>query len=307
LTVEDPRRLVLPPVDESQLHLLQVEMKFEGRVTPRVDLTFGGAYIDEVSTEMTALPLVATGKTGQGKAEGASGKGPSLAQAQDWFLKDGQPLRVITVERATAQVVVVMGRAFPLFVEPGERLKIPKTLHLEKGVRVRFLFPNPEESQGVNTTFNLFPVSPAYNREMVGDVYGMLSRIMLPPAKTPPRLASAVAVAGLSAYESRRRRAVVLIPPSRSEGGPEALNPAQVRRYLERLRVPLYVWDPEARPSPATAAWGEVQAAGTMKQLAAAFAEVAADLDQQWIVWLDGRHLPQEITLSPSAQGFALR
>ena len=60
LPVEDAHRILLPAADSSQLHLLSVEMEFEDRVTTRIDLTFGGSYAENLSTEMTAVPIVAT-------------------------------------------------------------------------------------------------------------------------------------------------------------------------------------------------------------------------------------------------------
>lgn len=283
LAVDDPRRIVLPAVDESQLHLLQIEMRFEGRVAPRVDITFGGAYADEVSTEMTALAI---------SAQRPSARPPTAAGAQGWFLKDGEPLEVIAIDKGLAEVVVVvMGRPFPHFIAPrsGKRLKSPP---LVKGHRrLRFVSPVSEETAGVATTFSLSPISPAYGRE-TGDLYALLTGMIRPPEKTEPRPEAAVAVAGLAAYEGRRRRAVVLIPDSRPPAGQD-VSSAQVRRYLERLRIRFFVWDPEAKPAPHVSAWGAVRSVGDHKQLAAAYDELSDRLESQWIVWLDGRHLPR--------------
>ena len=79
-----------------------------------------------------------------------------------------------------------------------------------------------------------------------------------------------------------------------------------MRAYLEDLRVPFYVWEPESRPSDQFAAWGDIRSTGTIKDLAAAFEEVTALLDRQWIVWIDGKHLPQKITLAPEAKNFTI-
>lgn len=297
LAIDDPRRIVLPAVDETEFHLLQVEMRFEGRVSTRVDLTFGGAYADQVSTELTALPIAAVSK---------AARPPTAAAAQGWFLKDGEVLRVIAVEKGTAEVVVVLGRPFPRFFLPGEGVKTPKSLDLARDQRARFVFTVPEQSKGVATTFDLFPTSRAYDRGD-GDLYRLLTGFVRPPENQPPRLNAAVAVAGLAAYQGRHRRAVVLVPAAEPEGV-EDLAPVQVRRYLERLRVPFVVWDPEAG-SRGLEGWGSAadrRAVGSVKQLAAAWTELAAELDRQWIVWLDGRHLPQDVTLSPEAAGFVL-
>ncbi len=298
LAVDDPRRIVLPDVDESQLHLLQVELKFKDWVSSGVDLTFGGAYADSVSTELTALPIAAVSKTA---------RPPTAAAVQGWFLKDGEPLRVIAVEKGVAEMVVVMGRPFPRFFEPGQSPKTPKSLNLGRDHRVRVVATVPEQSQGVAATFELFPTSPAYGRDL-GNLYQLLTSFGRPSGNLPPRLNAAVAVAGLAAYRGRHRRAIVLLPSAEPEGIDD-ITPAQARRYLERLRVPFFVWDPEAGSSRGLDPWGEAadrRTVGSVKQLAAAWSELAEVLDRQWVVWLDGRHLPQEVTLSPAAKGFEL-
>ncbi len=295
LQVTDPRRIELPAVDESQLHLLHVELEFEDHVTSRVDLTFGGAYADEVSTEITALAVRAAKKPR---------RPPTAAQAQSWFTKDGEPLKVITLERGMAEIVVVRGRAFPRFVGPGEAYKPPKSLRLAADQRLRFLSTIPKETPGVATTFSLFPTSPAYDAGL-GDLYQLLSGVSFKARDESPRLASAVAVAGLAAYRGRNRRAVIIVPNEKPDDD-TSLTPAQARRYLGRLAVPLLVWNPESGSAPHLDAWGEVRQVGSLKKLAAAFEELSALLDEQWIVWLDGRHLPQDIELSDTAEGFEL-
>ncbi|MCP3962986.1 MAG: hypothetical protein GY719_34535 [bacterium] len=295
LAVAEPRRIVLPAVDEKQLHLLSVELQFEDHVTSSVDVTFGGAYADEVSTEITALAIRATGK---GRTP------PSATVAADWFEKDGEPLEVIAIEKETAELVVVKARPFPRFFGPGESHKVPKSLLLSGDQRVRFVTPVPTPTEGVAATFNLFPISQAFDGGL-GDLYRLLTGLVRRPEERSPRLNAAVTVAGLAAYRGRHRRAVVLIPGSKP-GEREALSPAQARRYLEHLRVPFFVWNPESRTPAYLEDWGEVRDVGSIKKLAAAFEEVDQLLGQQWIVWLDGRHLPQEIELSPEVRGFEL-
>ncbi len=295
LAVADPRRIELPPVDESNLHLLHVELEFEDHVTSRVDLTFGGAYADEVSTEITALAIRSTAEPR---------RPPTAGAAAGWFEKGGEALEVITIEKGSAEVVVVADRPFPRFVAPGEPYKPPKSLRLGGDRKLRFLGTVPEQSEGVATTFNLFPTSPAYDGGL-GDLYQLLTGVSFKSRDAPPRLASAVAVAGLAAYRGRSRRAVVIVP-SAKPGDDASLTPAQARRYLERLAVPLVVWNPESGSASHLGAWGEVRQTGNLKQLAAAFEELSEQLDRQWVVWLDGRHLPQEIELTEKAVGFEL-
>jgi len=116
-----------------------------------------------------------------------------------------------------------------------------------------------------------------------------------------------VAVAGLRAYGSYSRRAVVLVLGS---SGPDQsrYEPGPVRRYLERLRVPLYVWSlvaPGSHP-PAAAAWGQAEDASSWPALEQAVGRLRRDLDRQSIVWLEGRHLPQQIELAAGEDGLEL-
>ena len=295
LTVPDPQRIALPKVDEEQLHLLNVEMEFDDHVTTRVDLTFGGSYADEVSTEMTALPLHAVGKRP---------RAPGLEEVQGWIRKGEESLRVVAVEKEQMEVLFVMDRPFGRFFMPGERpKKMPKSLTLEEQHRMRFVISVPNQAQGVSSNFELFPISRAYGRE-VGDLYHLLTGIGRSASDLPARPSAAVAVAGLAAYESRRRRAVVLIPSRRHSD--DTLDPAVVRTYLETLRVPFFVWDAGDGDTEQFAAWGTARKVDSLGELAEAFEELEELLDRQWVVWIDGKHLPQDISLAPEVKDFRL-
>ena len=116
--------------------------------------------------------------------------------------------------------------------------------------------------------------------------------------------ADAVAVAGLNAFESFGRRAVLLVL-GRSAEDASTYTPAVVRRYLDLLRVPLFVWTLEDA-APERSPWGEVAAVGTRSSLRAAYARLRDSLDSQRILWVEGRYLPQEIELEPGASGIEL-
>lgn len=298
LVVPDPRRIVLPVTADDSLHLLQVEMKFEGWVTSRIDLTFGGSYADQVNTEMTALAIRAPANGSRRKSAGLT-----VASVAGWFRKGDEPLQVLAVEKDLAEIMVVLDRQFSRFVGPGEKYKPPKALRLDDDQRVRFVSSTPKTSQGVASTFELFPISPAYDGG-VGDLYQLLTGLVRASQDRPPRRNAAVAVAALAAYESRRRRAVVLVPGQHQEDN--KLEVAQVRRYLEHLRVPFRVWDPEPKPDRDLVSWGEVRSVSSLDKLAAAFEELEGELERQWIVWIDGKHLPQQVELTPAADGWTL-
>ena len=85
------------------------------------------------------------------------------------------------------------------------------------------------------------------------------------------------------------------------------LNVKTVRRYLEKVRVPLFVWalvDPPSRPD--LTRWGAVEDIRTVARLRKAFRALEENLESQRIVWIDGKHLPQEIVLSEKAVGIEL-
>ena len=117
-------------------------------------------------------------------------------------------------------------------------------------------------------------------------------------------MVDAVAVAGLQAAAENYRRAVVLVLGR--EGEDESrYDPAAVRRYLESIHVPLFVWSLYGPESRAAKTWGGAEDVSTLYKLSKAVSRLRAELDAQRIVWLDGRHLPQAISLGAGADGVA--
>ena len=170
---------------------------------------------------------------------------------------------------------------------------------------VRFLQPVARPTPGQETTFNLYPMSPDFT-PADGGLYWLLARLhrQAPGKGDETRFADAVAVAALAAYERRRRRAVVLLFGDKTDDA-SPITAEQSRRYLERLKVPLFLWTILGSTKP-IAGWGRPVSVSDRFRLAEAFHQVNKVLDRQWIVWLEGRHLPQEITLSPAAEGISL-
>jgi hypothetical protein len=80
--------------------------------------------------------------------------------------------------------------------------------------------------------------------------------------------------------------------------------PSAVREYLRALRVPLVVWsttgDGEA------GGWGEAAEISDLGSLQKASKNLLKELERQWIVWVEGRHLPSDIELDPEVQGIRL-
>lgn len=292
LAVVDPERIALPPHDPEQLHLLQVELRFRGNYSIVVDKTFGGTYSDEVDARLTAVPI----ELGQG------GRTPTVDAVQGRFVGPaGEPLRVMAIDEGPAELFVVRdGAAQPLIDTLGARRGIrPRSAaerysgRMRRNQIVRFLYPVTVEVLGHRTRQEQFPISTAYAPNDGGLAWLMVQerRIFPPDAQ---RLSEAVAVAGMAAAGRNRRRAVLLVLAAGSTDASD-VGPEVARRYLEHLRVPLQVWvfgdDREVGP------WGAQRPIDNLSALYAATRELSRSLDRQRIVWLRGRHLPQDIGL----------
>lgn len=323
LVVEDPSYIELPAYDAMQIHLLQVELRF-GHSFAHAERTVGGVAAEEVGSELTAFPVAVR-----------AGKVPLPAEMAGWFQKDGVPLKVVAVDRSGADIVLVQEASTKLWGEL-RRLRLEvlsgtsrgpmsalRTSGLKHGDRLRVLLPVSAAAltgrPADGAVPDLFPISPDFEelrlaelrksprstgqvrREVAGPAAeGILATLPYPPEgpieDVPRRLADAVAVAGLAASAGRRPRAVVLI--HNGETPDESVHdPVTVRRYLDRLQVPLLVWSPEHPPD---AGWDEVQNISSRHELVRAMGDLRTLLDRQVVVWLEGRHLPQEVELSPA-------
>jgi hypothetical protein len=320
LPVGPDGRAALPPYDPESAHVLSAEVHFPPNVVARRDAVFGGKYGSEVSTDLTAVPV----RVRRGKLTGASLRGQLLA--------GGQPLVVAAVDDGPAEVYVVRDlgageglkelgdvrqRRTVTGQGMGQRLSIePDYLRYEIGLRkedeVRFIWPVPRTYSGSGgLPAELFDWSRAYTLKD-GGMHWLLTRLVAAGAASGrQKLADAVAVAGLQALSGSRPRAVVLVLGASPEDA-SRYDPAAVRQYLDFIRVPLFVWSVEkpveknAAASPALAAWGKVEDVSTLTRFRAAVARLRDELESQRIVWVEGTHLPQSISLAAGAAGVEL-
>lgn len=117
------------------------------------------------------------------------------------------------------------------------------------------------------------------------ETFGMrwlLGRVSGPATTTKLRMADAVAVAASESLHSGRRRMVLLVLGREDDGS--RYRPTTVRRYLQRIGVPLRVWsltggsaDPE---------WGEVENVSAPAFLRDATDRLRRELDRQRVAWL---------------------
>ncbi len=291
LAVEDPGQFILPDHDPERLHYLRAELEFDDDVFSVIDLTFGGEYADRADSHEMAVPILLAG----------GAKAESTEELQGRFTEDGKSVRVLAVEKGPAEVVLVRDRAVQPRIDelvPGPNVRYVASLKRDQVVR--FLLPFPRPQRGARLDYALFPKSG----ELTADDGGLLwFLVSVRPMAEPPedqRLAEAVGVAGMMASARGRRRAVVLVTTDRPVDA-SLLAPPTVRRYLEALRVPLFVWSLGELSQETQAAWGPARDVSSIARLERATREVARALDRQRIVWLEGMHLPQRLTVTAGA------
>ncbi len=291
LSVQDPRVVALPPHDPDTPHHLRVELEFPGELRSAAEVVFGGQYGDTVSSELTAFPVSLEKRR----------KLPAAGDMQGWFRSADRPLRVHAADNGLAEIVVVRSPPEQRYrVSTLRRSGMPTRPILAKDHRLRFLGVSPVQVARDQGPFVVFPRSAEIAVRNLG-LRHLLQSTELPaglPAER--RLADAVAVAGLFAHASARRRAVVLITTGDSEDASQ-FGPEQVRRYLESIGVPLVVWNPQKGAKEA-GPWGAALNVSTDSLLDSAYRELSRALDRQRIVWLNGLVLPQTVVVGPQAE-----
>lgn len=306
LIVQD-RRAILPAVDLKVAHILTAELWFSPTMVARKDVVFGGEWGSQISTELTAVPV----------RMAADRDLPPPEQLQGWFTSRGLPLPVGAVDDGPGRVVVVrVPAATELLHEliPPAQRKTYRSLEnwrnemlLGKDDTVRIFSADANVHHGSGIPTELFEGS----REMTvedGGLLWLLTRHTLRPAPDADRgrIADAVAVAGLYAATGNYRRAVVLVLGAGTKDT-SRYDAAAVRRYLDAMHVPLFVWSLESpKKNPGLAAWGDVEVVSSIPRLSKAVSDLRAELARQRIVWLEGRHLPQSVALTPAARNVEL-
>jgi len=125
----------------------------------------------------------------------------------------------------------------------------------------------------------------------------LLYHARLPPlGEGPPHLVDATAVAGMALAATERRRAILVLLDG--EPSPQGqIAPPTVRRYLDRLRVPCFVWRLERYRGPEPDPWGPARRIVNSRELLLALEELMASLRGQRIAWVDGSYLPSELEI----------
>ena len=300
LLTGDGGRFSLPEYDPDETHLLSVETRFPDGVTARDDISFSGRYGGRVATELIAVPIVVEGK-----------RQLKPAELEGSLRARGQALTIAAVERPGADVYLVRDSgAWPTLRSIGieiadlsrwkGRTGLESAMELSpKGDLLHFVVPNAVRRHGLE----IFPVLVPYHLRRY-NLPWIVSHLESPyePVEDQ-KLASAVAVAGVRAARDGNPRTVILVL-SENVADASVDRARDVRGYLRSLRVPLVVWSTAG--DQAAGGWGEAAEISDQDSLKKASKRLVKELKRQWIVWVEGRHLPSDIKLDKNALGFRL-
>jgi hypothetical protein len=302
VAIDHSGRIALPAYDPEKPHLLSAQLEFPEGLRSRADVVLGGGATDEAKSELTAIAVRTRNRRDL----------PPPDRLAGWFVERGRPLRVVAVEDGGGQVLIVRDRGNGeaeaalegyRYNQPARASRLSYGMRLPGRIRTRLVWPVAKRYADERVSSDLFDSSHDFTTE---SLHWVLTRVFHPQGSLPQqRFADATAVAGLLAFGSSARRAVVLVLGSPTDSS--LLSPEAVRRYLASVRVPLHVWslvDPAARPE--FARWGPVADVGSIDRLRKAFRALEADLRSQRVVWFEGMHLPQEIALTEKAVGVEL-
>jgi hypothetical protein len=267
----------LPALDWSRPHVLSAEMRFADGAVAKRELVMAGGVGESVGSELTPVLVVTTGSHAPASIAGC-------------FSKDGVELRTSALEKPEALVVMVKDpdpSELEAQLDGFERDfgQYGPRLELSGDTKERILWPVAQRFRSSGE-----PTSIVFERseDITAHGHGMLWLLRQTLAGSldgseRKGFADAVAVAGISSMASPRRRAVIVVLNKKPKEGTYASG--VVRRYLENVGVPVFVWSAGPQPE-LTGPWGAIDDISTKERLAMATAKVNAALDQQRIAWI---------------------
>jgi hypothetical protein len=304
LAIDADRRARLPKLDTEKPHVISAQATFGPGASARHDIVIGGSIQDESEVELTAVPFTLP----------SSRSDPAAVRVA----VRGVPATPASIERGTADVLLVRSAVLPaeaLRRLAGRSRRAPSRAgprmserpfdagdpnfrrydaRLEGEDRLKMLWNRPGDLVGGSLPTRLFNGSREFPGAE-GGFYWLLTAVSGDASSNPPRFADAVAVAGLQAMATGRRRAVVLLLDDTARDA-SFYTPVQVRRYFESIRVPLFVWT-VGRTTPLSGDWGGAIEITAPRALDRAVEALRKELDRQRIAWIPGVHLPTEIAV----------
>jgi hypothetical protein len=311
LEVKGTESFAIPAYDPMTTHLLSASAEFPKGLRGRADTVIGGRTASEAASELTAIAVRLPDKGGFTEASAFEGG----------LLRGGTAVRPIALERGPAEVLIIrslsnseaiqhLGRGGRALFDQNTRGTMPpfdpEALRLEMRLgdqdRLSFLWPISQTFSSPAGQSELFAGSRFFTGRDQG-IHWLLTRVSHPAAPGPdPKFADAAAVAGLHALESCTRRAVLLVL-GRKTPDVSRYTPAMVRAYLDRIRVPLYVWSFDPSASGKADPWVAAEDISNTAKLRVAVERLRRELESQAVVWVEGKYLPQQVELSEALKG----
>lgn len=295
---------VLPRYDTDQLHHLEASLDFEDGTVARADLTLGGMFGEEITSALTGVPITSP-----------LGRPWTKSEVRGWLLRDGEELPIFSVGEQAGLLVILRDKDLlghlPGVQRPGRGrgMHVPENRDL---LTYEMTAVSPLPLAAHAGTFRLTDLGKVDRRTGLAPVLVRKNDLVRHERRGDEKPArkqavwDALAVGGLKAATGNRPRAVVLMVGARA-GGDSMLTYAQAARYLESVRVPLFIWSSDAMTLEALGIPRSERTFTDQAGLLELVREVSEELASQTVVWLQGRHLPTEIELSARApQGVEL-
>ena len=306
--VRPPYRIDLSDIPEREVHVLTADFEFSPDVVVRRELVFGPEFEGEHDSGLTAVAVVLDDLD----------ELPLVDAMDGWFVTAGAELRVAAAEKPGARVVLVRDPTTVhqlAAMDPELKRRRKKARRdpaksrsldtFDDDVELLTLSPEPVIPDNRSTSALLFPLSDKPTPGSKGVVTGAVGTSPASLLAGPLMMSDAVAVAAIRSAEGNGRRAVILLLGGAREDG-SRFSVEAARGYLSALRVPLFVWDLSGPTTQAPPGWGDVRPVDNVDDLVRAVRRVRYQLEEQRIIWINGRHLPQDIELGPKAKGISL-
>lgn len=252
-------------VDASQVHVLGVEATFSEGIRSRREVVFGGGYSEQVPAELTPVAVRQRG----------------IASGPATCLRSGDTvIPSATVEQGPGSALFILnGSRGAQRREPPEYRSA--TLFRIPNAEIRIVHPVAQLVKHAGGETRIF------DSTVIAGING--TQRLMTAARTPygvARIADAVGSAAIRALRGGQRRVVVVVLGVNPAADQSLNSPPVVRRYLQRVGVPLRVWSLTGPRPDLAEVWGEVRDVSTAANLLAATEELRQELDSQRLAWL---------------------
>lgn len=270
----------LPDLDWTHPHVLSAKMRFADGEIAEAEAILTGGLGETISAQVTPVVMTAEAEVPR-KLDGC-------------FALDGVALHATAIEKKDALVIIVKDTDVSNILNRPSRLlhrewwfrPRPIDMQLDRHTTERILWPVPRKFSGAAEASSYIVFDGTDIHALNGGIPWLLTRpnVDLAQPTLARFFADAVAVAGLEAFESGQRRAVVLLLEKKSDASQHPA--AIVRRYLERIGVPLFVWSVDAPTADQIDSWGTIADISTPGKLSDAIRELDRTLQAQRIAWI---------------------